>query len=143
MGIDALCVAILLLQALSTDISCHISVGLGSRVQTTRYCQWKNGGAPRKPLTVLIGQMFNVDARFKTDKQILMEFYSHHRIIASAVQFEHQESGSLNAPEHTCRLTLPGVVGFRGEVRLPPCFCNMRMRMHATLFMVQELTSTC
>jgi len=60
--------------------------------------------------------MFRVDARFKTDKQILMEFYSHHRVMASAVSFENIETGTLHHPEHTCRLTLPAAGAFRGEV---------------------------
>jgi len=65
--------------------------------------------------------MFRVDARFKTDKQILMEFYSHHRVMASAVSFENIETGTLHHPEHTCRLTLPAAGAFRGEVIFWPC----------------------
>lgn len=60
--------------------------------------------------------MFRVDSRFKTDKQILIEFYSHHRVMAAALSFENIETGNLHNPEHTCRLTLPAVSGFRGEV---------------------------
>jgi hypothetical protein len=51
--------------------------------------------------------MYVADSRFKTDKQILLEFYQYHRILAAYVTFENIETGTLYHPEHTCRLMLP------------------------------------
>ena len=87
--------------------------------------------------------MFRVDARFKTDKQILMEFYAHHRVMASAVLFEHIETGTIHNPEHTCRLTLPPVPSFQGEVNIWPATRESTQSMpHAHLHSFSWLKNT-